>query len=68
MQFDSEMPVIERREQISIARIVHHERDIVAHESRFADGPLCGAAIDCEQSFSGGYITASAHDEDLSSR
>jgi hypothetical protein len=39
------MAVVQRSEEIAVPRIVHHDRDVVAHKRCAADGPFCRALI-----------------------
>src|SRR5436190_11293736 len=61
MQLDSEMPVVQSREQVAIPWIVHDERYVIADECGMADRPFRSSTIYRKQSFTCRDITARAH-------
>jgi hypothetical protein len=63
VQLDSEVAVIQCREEIAVSGIVHHQRDVIANESRVTDGPPGCTPIDRKQTFSRGDVTPIAHYE-----
>jgi hypothetical protein len=61
MQLDSEVPAIERGEEIAVAWILHYERDVITNKRRVTYPPLRGAPIRREQTFPGSDVTAITH-------
>src|SRR5262249_37654961 len=61
MHLDAEVSMIQRGEEVSIAGIVHHERDIVPYKRRAADGPLRRTPIYGKQTLPGCDVTPIAH-------
>src|SRR5437868_9761884 len=61
MHLDAEVSVIERSEEVPIAGIVHHQRDIVPYKCRAADGPLRRAPIHGKQTLPRCDVTPIAH-------
>ncbi len=61
MHLHAEVPVIERRQQVSVARIVHDQRAVVAEKADPPDGPSGRPASQRQQPFSRSHMTSSAH-------